>query len=370
MFPPEYTTCVAPEDYEDPPLPEEGSTVATLEGLFTSLSLLGDTCDYMLHGKLVCLGDPQCAIGHVAGFETVADKKFPDTIDNDFSINLLLAPWDLASFAAQHRRDLGYALVANDPPPTQGFLIKEQPNMPEPREADEYSWGLTDPATGDKIKHSRNYGGTFETFPDRGWIDYNPPAGIRGVPYDVPVLHCEIEGERAHQVCDMLDALSYPFPGMKKFCKANWFTKAICKIVQWFMTPAIAPALAAAWAKGSSDNRDYMGGGSLQRGDFVAISGRWCYDAGHIGYNEIHPVRYIQRLPEDSADPADFDEWCQRINEVPPGDTGTSANPLTVDQQIVSDEQRKPRSRWVFHPLVDGCARKEEEPEPEWPVPR
>jgi hypothetical protein len=45
--------------------------------------------------------------------------------------------------------------------------------------------------------------------------------------------------------------------------------------------------------------------------------------------------------------------------------------PLTAEQQVVSDEQRKPWSRWVFHPLVDGCARKEEEPtpgEPSYPV--
>jgi hypothetical protein len=347
----------------------------------------------------------------VAGFETVAQKSFPDTIDNDFTINLLLAPWDLKFFAGVEK-NVGYSAVVNDPSPnSQGSLIAEQHDMPVPREADADSWGKD--SAGNPMKHSISYGGHFETFPDQAHVTYNPPLPLPFVPsntkpYDVPVLHCEIEGERAHQVCDMLDALSYPLPGMKSFCKKNWFTKLLCKVVQWFMTPAIVPALTTAWFKGSSDNRDYMGGGSLQRGDFVAISGRWCYDAGHVGYNEIHPVRYIQLLPEGSAKPGDFDEWCQRINEVPPGGAGAGAGTggagagapgggpggggpgggghggghggggghgpgggttaLTDDQQRVADEQRKPWSRWVLHPLVDGCARKEEEPQPDEPT--
>src|SRR5690242_14490050 len=182
---PEYTTCVQPGDYVDPPLPTAGTAPATLEALFASLALLEDTCDYMLHGKLVCLGGDRCAIGHVAGFETVADKKFPDTIDNDFGINVLLAPWDL-EFFTYHTQQEGYELVANDP---EGVLIKEQPGMPMPREAVSDSW------------HSPRYAGTFVTFPDKTQITYNPFLGSRGAPYTVPVLHCEIEGERAHLVC-------------------------------------------------------------------------------------------------------------------------------------------------------------------------
>lgn len=350
---PEYTTCVLPADYEDPPLPAEGSAPATLEALFASLALLEDTCDYMLHGKLVCLGGDRCAIGHVAGFETVEDKSFPDNIDNDFSINVLLSPWDL-EFFTYHSKQEGYELVANDTAPgSQGPLIQERPGMPMPREAETGSW------------HSDRYGGTFVTFPDKTYITYNPFLGSRGVPYDVPVLHCEIEGERAHLVCETLDRLTHPLPGMKEFCKANWFTGLLCKIVQWFLTPVIAPALAAAWAAGANDNRDYQGGGSLNRGDLVAISGRWVYDAGHAGQNELHPVKTIQRLPEDSAvDPADFDNWCRRISEAPPSGTGTHADPLTVEQETVADEQRQPWSRWVLHPLIDGCAPPEPENEP------
>lgn len=366
---PAYTTCVLPQDYVDPPLPEEGSFPATMEALFASLALLEDTCDYMLHGKLVCLGGDRCVIGHVVGFETVEDKKFPDNIDNDFSINVLPSPWDLAIFT-YHTKKEGYELVANDTSPgTQGYLIKEQPGMPIPRESDPNSWGITDPATGDPVLHSPSYAGTFVTYPDKTWIDYDSPEWLKGLPYDVPALHCEIEGERAHLVCETLDKLSHPLPGMKEFCEANWFTGALCKVFQWLATPAIAPWLAAAWAAGASDNRDFMGASSLQRGDLVAIGGRWVYDAGHGGQNELHPVKTVQKLPEDSAvDPADFDTWCRRISEAPPSGTGTHADPLTAEQEEVADEQKQPWSRWVFHPIIDGCEREEEDQEAEHPI--
>ena len=361
---PSYTTCVLPGDYEDPPLPKAGTAAATLEGLFTSLSVLEDTCDYMLHGKLVCLDRDRCAIGHVAGFETVDDKSFPDTIDNDFSINLLLSGWGLESFTYQSKKE-GYELVANSASPgSQGYLIKEQAGMPLPRESDADSWHLKDDK-GNPILHSERYAGTFVKFPDKHYISYNPPEWLRGAPYEVPVLHCEIEGERAHLVCSVLDQLSHPLPGMREFCKANWFTRALCKIAQWFLTPAIAPALVTAWAAGSNDNRDYMGAGSLAKGDLVAISGRWVYDAGHDGQNELHPVKTVQKVPKDSAEEADdLERWCRRIGEAPTGDTGTSADPLTVDQETVATEQRQPWSRWVLHPDIDGCRRREEPPKP------
>jgi len=309
------------------------------------LALLEDTCNYMLHGKLVCLGGDSCAIGHVAGFETVDDKKFPDTIDNDYSINLLLAPWDLAFFTNYDFKK-NYELVANDP---DGELIREQPGMPVPRESETEKW------------YSERYGGTYVTFPDKTQITYNPHLGSRGAPYDVPVLHCEIEGQRAALVCATLDSLSYPLPGMLSFCKSNWFFKAICRILQWLATPVIAPALIAAWASGSDDNRDFQGGGSLNRGELIAITGRWSYDAGHNGQNELHAVKTIQKIPEETYEREGFqklhDRWCERIGQAPPViDPGVHPVGMTPHQQGTYDQQRQPESRWLFHPLIDGCA--------------
>ena len=90
-------------------------------------------CDYLLRGKLVCLGGDRCAIGRVANIETVDDKSGFDKLDNDFSINLALCPDPLSGLqpGAANRIANYNAAVANK----QGELIKEQPGMPVPRES-------------------------------------------------------------------------------------------------------------------------------------------------------------------------------------------------------------------------------------------
>ena len=89
----------------------------------------------------------------------------------------------------------------------------------------------------------------------------------------------------------------------------------------------------------------------------VLVRGDWVYDAGHAGWNEIHPVRYVQRL--DNV-PADFDgtaiasaelverfarevldPWCLEV--------GRSEDPIVVEAQA------EPENSWHIHPSVDGC---------------
>src|SRR5207247_9635092 len=99
------------------------------------ISALQKVCDYMLHGKLVCHDGDHCAFGHIAQFETVADKHgalgFLDKIDNDFSMNLLLAPHALTAFASgadNAPRNQNYLTVRDDVvahPGCQGYLIRE-----------------------------------------------------------------------------------------------------------------------------------------------------------------------------------------------------------------------------------------------------
>ena len=76
MAAPQYTTCVQPQDYKDPALPGGGfwSSFATILAS-GGLGLLKALCDYLLHGKLVCLGGDRCAIGRFAAFDTVGDKS-------------------------------------------------------------------------------------------------------------------------------------------------------------------------------------------------------------------------------------------------------------------------------------------------------
>jgi hypothetical protein len=92
-------------------------------------------------------------------------------------------------------------------------------------------------------------------------------------------------------------------------------------------------------------------------GDIVLVRGDWVYDAGHRGWNEIHPVRYVQRL--DNV-PAEFhgaapttpelverfkrevlDPWCFEVGR--------------TDDPIVIEAQGEPENSWHIHPSIDGC---------------
>lgn len=371
MDAPQYTWCVAREDYADPDLPTDFWSL--LGQCLISGGLLGvlsRICDYLMGGKLICIGGYECAIGRVAEFDTVDNKTSYEKVDNDFSINIVLAPNDLELFAAQSSRLAAYDLAAKDGSPAnglQGYLIREQvpPGMPEPFQGttDYPNWPYA------------NYAGTFTTFPDKTWITYNPFEGQQGVPYDVPVLHCEIEGERLHLVCE---AISF-FDGFGTgVCEATFLGipvgQAICWLINFVMAPMITAALTTAWIAGSDDNRDFDDAGSLSMGDGVVITGRWVYDAGHHGQNELHAVTSVQKLdPAGMTNPdtlADLrDQWCRHVSEVPPPrGPGAPAGPggqpaaLTSDQLTVYTNQIKPENRWIFHPLLDGCEPSEPPP--------
>lgn len=367
---PQYTSCVDRKDYKNPNFDAEtiiaaaGLVYALATGglsliatLFAAMAALLKVCEYILHGKLVCLGGEQCAIGRVTAFETVDDKSGLDKLDNDFGINMLLAPHDLGIFAQGGDQKKNYERVTTDG--MQGNLITEQADMPVPRESSTGQW------------HSPKYRPTFTTYPDRSFITYEPFLGSKGTPYDVPILHCEIEGERARQVCGTLhDLAGLGIPGLCKFKLGPIpLGKIVCALIATVLAPIVIAALIAAWILGSEDNRDVDGAGELGRGECILVRGRWVYDAGHQGWNEIHAVFSVQRIASTECDWGTFqkewDRWCQRTGEVPPREPGgTRPTIMTPAQEQVYDAQLQPENRWHFHPLVDGCAPKPTEPEP------
>src|SRR5947209_18302999 len=95
----QYTHCVQPSDYVDDLPPDE--TLLSIAEFLTDPTALArwaaSFCPFLLGGKLVCLGDgnDQCAIGRITHFEPPSEKSFPDSIDNDFSMNILLAPHNI-----------------------------------------------------------------------------------------------------------------------------------------------------------------------------------------------------------------------------------------------------------------------------------
>jgi len=379
MDAPQYTTCVNPEDYAAPDFTLEiialvGGLIAAIftggigaiVSLAAAISAMQKVCDYMLHGKLVCHDGDHCAIGRVAEFETVDNKGGflgIDKIDNDFSINLLLAPHKLNEFARGEdsaTRQKNYEKVRDDNPKWQGYLIKERPGMPDPREQSSIAgdWPY------------KKYDGTFADYHHYNFEDQPVvwPDQDAGKPViKIPIFHCEIEGERAHLVCTALDAISSPIPGLDKICHIKVLGipigKIACAIVGAILLPFVLAGLVAAWIAGSNDNRDFEGAGSLRRGEGVVIMGRWVYDAGHTGWNEIHAVKSVQKV----TDPAVFEaatfenlqsRWCPLVFQAPPLHTLTTGEvtpDVTPEQAGVADNQRKPENRWILHPLIDGC---------------
>lgn len=130
---------------------------------------------------------------------------------------------------------------------------------------------------------------------------------------------------------------------------------------------------ASAHADDGSLSSAYDGaGGEIKLGDPIMVRGRWAYDSAHTGYNEIHPVRTVQKTAPAPADADPFTAylefhkaWCLELANVPP-DPPPSRNPqappatggdqnMTGAQRATKDAQKRDENRWVYHPAIDGC---------------
>jgi hypothetical protein len=277
---------------------------------------LEKACAFLRGGKLVCIELFQCVIGRVVELEPVGHHKSGfENIDDDYAANLLVAPHRPTATRAQIVADgLQGKFIAHPLPPTSGL--------------------------------------TF--------AGYTTHRGA----LEIPVIHCEFEGQR---VCDFCDAAAAAIAVLG-------VAAAICAIpiIGWIAC-AIALALGIiiagillleAWfGAHHGDPKDAAvnpGDGDLHAmnddgagGDYVIIRGDWDYDAGHEGWNEFHPVKSVQKIhgapywPEGStATEIDafrpvYDEWCRQTTQ--------------PERPEVQDEQKQPRNRWHYHPLLDGC---------------
>ncbi|MEU1286957.1 hypothetical protein [Kitasatospora sp. NPDC005856] len=343
--PGQYTHCVDRADYEVPPGPLDAGVPSILAFML---------CDYLLGGKLVCLagGGDECAIGVVVGLEQARGKSGIEAIDNDFSFNLLLAPFQTDDFAKYsppgtpdpdivdpHRvRD---DAAANGP---LGRLLKDSPNprpLPAPLDrtgipiirkplpqgtatypVDGYGvlWKLAGTSLADDGREGDNLHKLWDQPSDTDW--HAPPRTGRWVP--LPVLHAECEGSRIFFVCQalkpFLDILrgkppgGGPSPG--EVCHAvaedlPWpldkALDAVCSIVEdlvalvlaVLLAPAMLAAAAAAWEAAQAFDDAFVTGPvarQIKVGDVLIVQGRWVWDAGHSGHTELHPVKAIVKL--------------------------------------------------------------------------
>ena len=141
--------------------------------------------------------------------------------------------------------------------------------------------------------------GTVHTYPT------TTPGG-----YAVPVLHCECEGSRIHDVHNVAGQM----PGGGSGCKKHWYTAIGCAILRIIFFPFTTTFVTEAWLKArDGDYHDALtGNGDLSIGDLVVVKGRWVFDAGHKGHNEIHAVETIQKIPDSKEHPAEPPQGTRR----------------------------------------------------------
>jgi hypothetical protein len=435
---PQYTKCVEAKDYTGLNYVYVGVLLAVTAGggIFAVLSAgfgglvavaafleaLRYVLNWLVNGKLICLhrqsnpdclcGGPAgvmvCAIGEIVDTEDVGQDKNPiEDIDDDYAINLALFPFDMAKFAAVGFLDIrneqvlkvpviGIHLsartysdrfraylqqlmgIAANPAQAQGDLLRRSQGVHGRVPEFGYLRTMVMLSNGNYLPWTEVVGrdsGTPTQAPDEHerWMDFiTKNAWLRPEKFSVPVLHCEFEGSREH---DMLDALE-GFPFGSSYCKKNWFTKFVCKVVAAVLAPITLAAVLLAWARNTSGSTDaaLVDGGTIGSKDRVIVRGSWVYDTGHQGWNEIHAVRIVQRVERVPNDPTAFKDflhrWCDRLAETPT-EQGRPLGSVIVNkpQDVPAAEltlvaQRQPENQWEFHPLVDAC-RPNDQPPPQ-----
>lgn len=248
-----------------------GIILGLAAGVFTGIvAAVWAICDRLLNRKLVCLGGDRCSIGHIMSIET----KGLLAVDDDLGINLQLSPWEPCATIADVEAE-----------PVQGYLIKEQ-------------------------AATRDIG--------LGFVHYEDPVQCPADAGDdakmdthKTVLHCEIEGPGIHDFCIALKVAAVAIAAAIAICIGG-APPPVCLIalgvaaliaflawlISWFTSTNPEPDDAATDGSGhieAADENDGTGG------DYVVITGRWSYDSGHAGWNEIHPVLTLQKIPENGG---------------------------------------------------------------------
>ncbi|HVR97473.1 MAG TPA: hypothetical protein VMW27_12720 [Thermoanaerobaculia bacterium] len=436
--------------------------VGLILAIATGAQILRKVAGWLLNGKLICMqnakrrvfSDPDpdrvCVLGTILDFEQVGeDKSGFELIDNDFAVNLLLAPLATADVIAA--KDLATlrslaengpqgdliqnpqppAVAAGDPPAPPALVRKDDPTklfgpMPagftgydrglmfsksfpraipsnafrDPRQlvkVDPMFQALADAARDEYLAPFQGPGPVIvngQTLTDAQRQDYinkatadpfSQPIIVGSFKKAVdaafdfkekrtPVLHCEFEGSRISDVFGVLDVASLDCGG--------GFLGFLCDLlnilISIFLGLPLLIAAIVAWASADdgalSDAYDGASG-ELRWGDPIVVRGRWSYDGGHSGYNEIHAVRTVQKT---FPPPQDCDAWCGELSKVPPSPpperdpAGAPSTPpppppvggppppigqppMNARQKETWDAQQRDENRWVYHPAIDGC---------------
>ncbi len=266
-------------------------------------------CNAWINNRLICLHPDICAVGWVQADPESSDKwkifrEGEPFFDDDYNFNLTLAPH-------------------NDADPRSAVVADQ--------------------------------------FQGTDWLANDPRVTALGLTYtdDRNALHCEIESSRASTTCTVLKAMSPFITAALLGCIAGFWIA--CLLLLLLIAAAIVISRIAEH-EGTPADVSSDGSGVVHAGDCLVISGRHVYDGGHPNaWNEIHPVRHLQKLVgQDAAeiqrqapgaptviavtDPVRMtirDRWCEKLGEIQIGLTDGSRD--------------RPENGWGAHPLLDGC---------------
>jgi hypothetical protein len=175
------------------------------------------------------------------------------------------------------------------------------------------------------------------------------------------VLHCEFEGGGIYKLMEFARALLAVAAVTAALCWIPIIGWILCLIVPYVALAISLAGLASALNDTGNPNDVATNLGELHvndptgRGaDIVVVKGAWVYDSQHRGWNEIHPIKYCQRIGTYEGNWAGYDvrvlrdHWCDAINR--------------SDTPAMIANQARPENQWTVHPALDGCLPANEPP--------
>jgi hypothetical protein len=313
--------------------------------LIAALSAIIAYCNWWLYDRLICLGGDVCAVGFVLTTETPAEKSGFDAFDTDYSLNLVIPPNVVGATQGE---------VENSVP--LGYLEKEQPGVTD------YSFlGYHLPFSGNLITRFSNgdpYGGQFVT----------------------ACLHAEFEGAGVYDLLQAAEAALALAVAAAVACSVpiiGWIACLILNIVSAVVTIAGIVNALNDTGNPTDVNTNLSSIQSAQSpdgagADILLVQGTWVYDSAHSGWNEIHPIKWCQKIgamigqqwheiqiASAVINPATGQiiqpAQLQSIPDVNAWINGWCGAIGIVTQASTVAAQQQPENQWVVHPLVDGC---------------
>ena len=343
-----YTSCVQPGDYINLSFTAIGfrnifimlftgvfaafivwAFVAGPGGLLVAIALVASAVLYLhwwLNGRLICLNKEPCLIGMVRGLSAADPAPWGKMGDDDFSMNVMLAPAPSAFRTDFANDNLPVPPVSDYQGALQGELVSPQPSI--------LAIGRTYVSDEDHLKYMTG-------------------------------LHCEFEGSGIHNLLIWAGivlalliaalAVQLAFPGL------GWLVTLLILLAIFFggtglLTGPFAGPLASGAGHPTDVDEDLK---TLTKGDIVVVKGEWIYDLLHIGWNEIHPIKdcciiakkadtgmtvggpWPDGFKTDADVEAMLKRWCPLLDDAHDCEDGGSRD--------------NPAHGWILHPLVDGC---------------